>query len=160
MNSGEHEQRIEDYIKKQNPLTVTIFIFILSTPIALSTFFFALADGYIPAENNVIGFSILLGAYLGLYLLIFFKKKLPPRWVFKLFMITDMENDVTAEKVAFNPDYIFKNGTTEIQLSPMDRKRLILLSNSIVKMKLVNRIGPALIIPTLLFIGFFGLGLN
>ena len=160
MNSSEHEQRLEDYIKKQNPLTLTIFIFILSTPIALSSFLFTWADGYTPAENNVIGFSILLGVYLGLYLLIYFKKKLPPKWVFRMFLITDKENDVTAEKIAFNPNYVFKYGTTEIQLSPMDRKRLLLLSNNIVKMKLINRLGPSLIIPTLLIVGFFGLGLN
>ncbi|MCF7924620.1 MAG: hypothetical protein K9L64_05940 [Candidatus Izimaplasma sp.] len=157
MKSSEQVIRIEDIIKKKAPLTKTIFIGILFLPPTLSAMLFAWVSGYTPAENNVIILIIITIVYSIIYAFIYLFKKKLPNWLFHLFRIKENRLDlISAENVFFNNDFIFKDGKKDIQLSPLDRERIVLLSINICKMKLINRLGITMTFITVLTIGFFG----
>jgi len=160
VNSNEQASRIEDLINKHHPLTKTIFIFFLSIPPAISALLFTWAGDFVPVQNNVIALKVITLLYSILYLIIFFRKKIPSKWILNIFFINDKGKGIKAEKIAFNFEFVIKDGTKEIQLSPIDRERLFVFAKNVVKMKFVNRIAPLLTILTFLIIGLFGIGLN
>jgi hypothetical protein len=144
--------KIDKYFSSRYFILNISFGAVFSLPLTLGGLLFAMAQGVTAAEDGVIYYIALLLVFDVIYLILY-KFKRYPKWIYKVFLITDKNKKNSAENVHFDNNYQFDFSDKPMK-NPggIERETIINLANIIVYKKIICRL--ALVLTLLSFIVF------